>query len=521
VSAGALLLAIDAGTGSCRAVLFDVEGRQVAIGQREYAHAEAPGVPGSQVFDTTGNWALICECVREALAAVDGAAERVAGVGATSMREGMVLWDARGKEIWACPNVDSRAGEEAGELVGSGAAREIYERAGDWVSITSPARFLWIARHEPDVFASIAHVGMLGDWILTRLTGEFVTDPSLGSSSGMFDLGRRDWSDHVLGLVGLGRSVVPPVVECGTVVGEVTAQAAAETGLRPGTPVVAGGADTQLGLIGIGVAEPGRFTIVGGSFWQHTLVLDEPLIDPQARLRTLCHTVPDRWMIEGIGFYCGIVMRWFRDAFCELEQAEAAREGVDVYAVLERRAAELPPGSGGVFGLFSNLMQADRWVHAAPGFLGFDVSDPGRSGRPACFRAIEESAAFVSVGHLRIVEEVAGIRVDQAVLTGGAAKGALWPQIVADAIGVPVRIPVVKESTALGAAIYAGVGAGIYDDAVEAASRIVRFERTLDPDPTAHAEYTTLYERWLELYGRALELSEAGLVRPLWRAAGT
>ncbi|MBV8257463.1 MAG: autoinducer-2 kinase [Actinobacteria bacterium] len=516
-----LLLAIDAGTGSCRAVLFGLDGSQVAIGQREYSHPELAGAPGSQVFDTDRNWRLICECVREALAASGASPDAVKAVSATSMREGMVLYDARGDEIWACPNVDSRAGEEAGDLVRSGEAQEIYEHAGDWVAITAPARFRWIARNEPDAFASIAHVGMLGDWILTKLAGVFVTDPSLGSSSGMFELADRDWSDRVLEICGLDRSVFPPVVEPGSVVGSVTAQAAAETGLREGTPVVVGGADTQLGLLGIGVTQPGRFTVVGGSFWQSTVVLDEPLIDPQARLRTLCHTVPDRWMIEGIGFYCGIVMRWFRDAFCELEKAEAEREGVDVYQVLERKAASLPPGANGVFGIFSNLMQASRWVHASPAFVGFDVANPERAGRSECFRSIEESAAYVARGHLGVVEEIAGIEVRDAVLTGGAAKGTLWPQIVADVLGVPVRVPAVKESTALGAAIYAGVGARLYDDAGAAAERLVRFERTHEPDPAAAAAYAGLYETWLELYRRSLELSEDGLVRPLWRAAGT
>jgi len=514
-----LLLAIDAGTGSCRAVLFAPDGTQVAIGQREYSHPALPGVPGSQVFDTDTNWRLICECIHEALAGVD--TDAVQAVSATSMREGMVLYDARGLEIWACPNVDSRAGKQAGELVRSGAAQEIYDHAGDWVAITAPARFRWIAENEPDIFASIAHVGMLGDWILTKLTGEFVTDPSLGSSSGMFELADRDWSERVLELCGLDRSVFPPVVEPGTVVGGVTAAAAEATGLRPGMPVVAGGADTQLGLLGIGVTQPDRFTVVGGSFWQSTVVLDSPLIDPAARLRTLCHTVPGRWMIEGIGFYCGIVMRWFRDAFCELEQARAAREGVDVYELLEGTAAQLPPGANGVFGIFSNLMQANRWVHASPAFVGFDVGDPARAGRIECFRAIEESAAYVARGHLGIVEEIAGIAVKDAVLTGGAAKGTLWPQIVADTLGLPVSVPSVKESTALGAAIYAGVGAGLYADAASTAAELVRFERTYEPDSRAAAAYDGLYEQWLELYRRSLELSEAGLVRPLWRAAGT
>jgi autoinducer 2 (AI-2) kinase len=521
MSSESLLLAIDAGTGSCRAVLFDTEGRQVALGQREYSHSEVPGVPGSQVFDTARNWELICACVREALESAGADADCVAAVSTTSMREGMVLYDARGREIWACPNVDSRAGEEAAELVRSGAAQEIFDRAGDWVAITSPARFLWIAKHEPDILGSIAHVGMLGDWIVTRLSGEFATDPSLGSSSGLFDLANRDWSDRLLELIGLERVVFPPVVEPGTVVGAVTAQAGAETGLREGTPVVAGGADTQLGLLGIGLAQPGRFAIVGGSFWQHAVLLADPLIDPRARLRTLCHTVPGQWMMEGIGFYCGIVMRWFRDAFCELEQAEAEQSGADAYAILERKAVDVPAGANGVIGLFSNLMQASRWVHGTPAFLGFDVASPERSGRAACFRAIEESAAYVSLGHLRIVQDVTGIEFEEAVLTGGAAKGVLWPQIIADTLGIVVKIPVVKESTALGAAIYAGVGAGFYDDAARAATEIARFERTAEPDPAAHATYLELYERWLELYGRTLELSEAGLVRPLWRAAGT
>ena len=516
-----LLLAIDAGTGSCRAVLFTADGAQVAVGQREYSHPEEPGIQGSQVFDTDRNWRLICECVRQALADAGARPDAVMAVSATSMREGMVLYDARGDALWACPNVDSRAGEEAHELIDSGLAQEIYEHSGDWVSITAPARLRWIAHHQPDVFASIGHMGMLGDWILQRLSGEFVTDPSLGSSSGMFELAERDWSERVIEICQLERSVFPPVVDPGTTIGGVTPQAAGETGLRPGTPVVVGGADTQLALLGIGVSQPRRFTIVGGSFWQHTILVDEPLIDPQARLRSLCHTVPGRWMIEGIGFYSGIVMRWFRDAFCEPEIEEARAAGIDVYEVLERKAAELPPGANGVFGIFSNLMQANRWVHASPGFLGFDIANPSRAGRRECFRSIEESAAYVSRGHLEIIEELTETKIDDVVLTGGAAKGVLWPQIIADTLALPIRIPTVKESTALGAAIYAGVGAGLYGDATEAAAQLVKFERSVEPGADAIAAYDDLFERWRELYRRSLELSEAGLVRPFWRAAGT
>jgi autoinducer 2 (AI-2) kinase len=513
-------LAIDLGTGSCRAIVFEENGRQVASGQREWSHAALAGFPGSQVFDTERNWQLICDCTREAIGNAEIRSGDVAAVSTTSMREGMVLYDAAGAEIWACPNVDSRAVTQADELVSSGAARRIFERGGDWVSITSPARFLWIRDHEPEVFAKIAHVGMLSDWALYRLTGRFVTDPSCGSSSNLFDLRTRSWSPDSLGEIGLRPSVFPEVLEPGTIVGPLTKRASEETGLSQGTPVVVGGGDTQLGLVGIGVVRPDRVTLVGGSFWQLTIVTDAPLIDPQARVRTLCHAIPGKWMTEGIGFYCGIVMRWFRDAFCELEIAEATRRGVDAYAVMEEAAAGVPAGSNGLLAIFSNVMNAHRWVQAAPSFLGFDVDDPARTGRAACIRAIEEQAAFASRGHLAIIEELTGRTVDEIILTGGAAKGKLWPQIVADALGLPVRVPEVKESTALGAALFAGVGAGLYRSIDEVTGRIVRFERTVEPDPSARAAYDETFERWQGVYAHVLELSERRVLRPMWWPAG-
>jgi autoinducer 2 (AI-2) kinase len=513
-------LAIDLGTGSCRAVLFDEAGRQVAIGQREWSHATLPSHPGSQVFDTARNWDLICACVHEAISTSGTSPDAIAGVSSTSMREGMVLYDDAGREIWACPNVDSRSAEQANDLVRRGIARQIYDRGGDWVSITSPARFRWIREHEPETFASMAHVGMLSDWVLYRLTGRFVTDPTSGSSSNLFDLRTRDWSADSLELIGVPPSIVPEVLEPGTVVGPVTAEAAQQTGLRPGTPVVVGGADTQLGLVGIGVVRPNRLTLVGGSFWQLTVVTDAPLIDPDARVRTLCHAVPGQWMTEGIGFYCGIVMRWYRDAFCELEKAEAARRGVDPYVVMEEAAATVPPGSNGVIGVFSNVMDTKRWVQASPSFLQLDVDDPAGSGRIACIRAIEEQAAYASRGHLEIIRELTGRAFDELVFTGGAAKGALWPQIVADVLGLPVRVPVIKESTALGAALCAGVGAGLYRDLAEVAERTVAFERTFEPAPDAQAIYDQRYATWRAAYQSVLDLSERRVLRPMWWPAG-
>jgi autoinducer 2 (AI-2) kinase len=511
------LLAIDAGTGSCRAVLFTEAGEQVAVGQREWTHHEPDGVPGGQDFDVHAGWQAIAACIRDALRDAGATGRDVAAVAATTMREGMVLYDTAGQELWACPNVDSRSAAEAAELIAEGAAAKIYAEAGDWVSITAPARLRWLARHRPALLAATGSLGMLSDWIVYRLSGRHVTEPSCGSSSGMFTLAGRRWSSSIPALSGLDPAVLPPVVDSGTVVGEVTEAAAELTGLRAGTAVVTGGGDTQLALLGAG-AQRDEYTVIGGTFWQNTVLRAEPLIDPEARLRTLCHVMPGEWMLEGIGFYCGMSMRWFRDAFCDAEVALAAARGVDPYVVMEEAAAAASAGS--VIAILSNVMDAKRWIHASPSFLQFDLADPAASGRGACVRAIEEAAAYVARGHRDIIAGLTGLSFGEVVFTGGAARGRLWPQIMANVLGVPVHIPAVTESSALGAAICAGAGVGIYSRLAELEPSLRRRAATFEPDPAAVAAYDEKYEAWREIYLRMLDISEDGLLNPLWRAAG-
>jgi autoinducer 2 (AI-2) kinase len=516
---GRYLLAIDAGTGSCRALLFTVAGEQAAVSLREWTHLEAPDAPGGLDFDIESNWLAIAACIRDALRIAGATGDDVAAVAATSMREGIVLYDARGTEIWACPNVDSRAAREAEDLIAEGAAERIFAEAGDWVSITSPARLRWLARHRPDIFDKIHSLGMLSDWIVYRLARVQVTEPSCGSSSGMFSLASRSWSESIAEICGISAAVLPPVANPGTAVGAVTAQAAEQTGLRAGTPVIAGGADTQLGLLGAGV-RAGEFTVLAGTFWQNTVLVAEPLIDPAIRLRTLCHVTPGEWMLEGIGFYCGMAMRWYRDAFCDSESSVARSRGIDPYVVMEETAARIPPGSNGVFAILSNLMNARRWVHASPSFLQFDVSNPAGSGRAACIRAIEEAAAYVVRGHLGIIGELTNASVTELTFTGGAAKGALWPQVIADVLGLPVQVPAVTESSALGAALCAGRGAGLYSSLTDLEGELRKRAATFEPDPAAVSAYHDSYAAWQQLYPRMLGLSEDGLLNPLWRAAG-
>src|SRR5262249_29680464 len=209
-----------------------------SVAQREWVLAPDPRYPGSAVFDTTHAWYLICECTREAVARSGLAPDQIAAVTATSMREGMVLYDAGQREIWACPNIDARAREEAEGLVADGTAQHIYDNGGDWVGIISPPRFRWLARHEPALFERMRHVSMISDWVLMRLSGELATDRSCGSSSGLFDLASGAWSAGLIERLELPAAIFPPVRDAGSQLGKVTPGAALETDLCPGTPVV-------------------------------------------------------------------------------------------------------------------------------------------------------------------------------------------------------------------------------------------------------------------------------------------
>lgn len=507
------LLAIDAGTGSCRAVLFDAALRQVGVALREWIHPQTPDVPGGYDFDVARNWQLIAECIREVLRVGDVDPGTVVAVCPTSMREGIVLYDAGGRELWACPNIDGRAGRQAESLVDHKHARRIYEVAGDWVSITSPPRILWLQEHRPQLLERATGLSLLSDWIVYRLSGELVTEPSCGSSSGMFDLATRRWSTEVAEISGARAEWLPPVVESGTVVGRVTSNAAVQTGLTAGTAVVAGGGDTQLALLGLGV-RTGEFTVIGGTFWQSTLLVDTPLIDPGVRLRTLCHVEPNRWMIEGIGFLCGLSMRWLRDAM--FDQADAG-EG-DLYEAMDERAGQVPPGSNGVVAILSNVMNAQSWRHASPSFLQFDLNDPVGTGRSACVRAVEEAAAYVARAHRDILEEVSGRPIESMVFSGGAAKGSNWTRIMASVLNMPVEVPTVTESSARGAAFSAGLGIGLFSrtDATHLRAR----SRCVSPDSRAAAIYDHNFENWKSIYRTQLSVSDSGQLKPLWTAAG-
>lgn len=515
------LLALDAGTGSVRAVVFSTDGAQVGVAQREWTHREDPRWPGSMDFDWEHNWGLACACTREALAGAGITAQDVAAVSTTCMREGIVLYDSAGREVWACANVDARSNDEVAELIAldPNLERELYLASGQTYALGALPRLLWVKNKQPEVYERSARIGMFNDWLVYHLTGVLAVEPSNGSTTGLMDLRSRSWDPSITERCGIRSDLFGPVLECGSVAGEVDARGAADTGLAEGTPVVVGGGDCQLGMIGVDACLPGQAAVFGGSFWQYEFNTGSGETDPACRVRVNCHAVPGVWQYEALAFKPGLVMRWFRDGFCQAEKAEAASCGRDPYDLMNERAESVPAGSHGMLCCFSDVMNYIRWTHASPTFTNFEL-DPVRFDKYTFYRAILENTALLVRGHVELVRDATGNEPDELTFAGGASKSALWAQIVADVCGKPVRVPKVKEATALGAAILAGYGVGIYPSVAEGAHRTVRWDRRFEPDASTRAVYDRLYQDWREVYDVQLALSERGTTKPLWRAPG-
>jgi autoinducer 2 (AI-2) kinase len=516
------LMAIDAGTGSIRAVIFDLDGNQIGVGQHEWIHLQEEGVADSMGFDIVRNWRLVKQAIEEAISNAGVDAESIVALSATSMREGIILYDEHGEAIWGVANVDARAKEEVAMLHEKyrGMEERFYRRSGQTFALGALPRLLWLQRHNPHIYEKVASISMIGDWILAKLCGVIATDPSNGGTTGIFSLKQRDWDRRMAQEVGIERDIFPKVLETGSYMGEVLPKVATEVGLSPKTKVFMGGGDVQLGAVGLGVIEEGAVAILGGSFWQQVVNIPSTTPPPEdMRIRINPHVVKGLSQAEGITFFSGLVMRWFRDAFCEVEKSEAKQRGVDPYEVLEEKASKVPIGSHGILPIFSDSMKYGKWYHASPSFINLSI-DPHIANRASMFRSLEENAAIVSMINLKRIEKFIKREIKQIVFAGGASRGALWCQILADVTGCRICVPKVTEATALGCVMVAGVGAGIYHDLATAVDRLVVWDREYQPNMEAHATYKEIAKRWEEVYAHQLDLVDRGLTQSMWSAPG-
>lgn len=473
--ANSYFLGIDLGTTTCRCAVFDGEGRQIAAALAETA-VHYPRPLWAEV-EPDAWWAGAVRVLRAVFTGGAVAPEQIAAVGITGLMHAPILLDAAGQPVTpAMLWMDQRCAPQAEALQRQCEAAGLD--TGRRISTTSSApKLRWLADERPAVLAQAAHFMLPKDYLRYRLTGVAGTDPSDAGGTGLFDRARGEWHNELVRYCGLPASLLPSLRPATALAGHVSAAAAAETGLRPGTPVAMGAADTQCTLLGAGAVAADEVCLyLGTAAW----------------LAFLGGGSDGRPAIRGFGATSttGAALRWLRDLLTTVTGEDVPAS----YDALTREAAAVPPGAEGL--LFLPHLMGERGPRADPLARGALVGLTLRHGRPQVVRAVLEGTAF----HLRCLMEdrLAGRQPTAAVVCGGAARSALWMQVLADVSNVPVRTPEVVEAGALGAAMLGGAAAGLLT-VEEAPARMVRVANRYAPDPATAARYDALYARYAKL----------------------
>ena len=484
------------GGSSVRAGLFDERGRLLAL--RSHPHRFTGGGEGDAFARDLNEdvvWRSAAAALRGAMRDAGLRARDVEAVAATGQRHGLALITDDGRTLYLGLTSEARAFFH-GQAIEEEHGDEIYVRTGHLPAlIAAPAKLRWLAESLPD-FDQASRIAALDGWLAHRLSGEAAMTSAGGIVIGLVDLRTRQWATDLLERLDFPRRLLPALAAPGSVIGEVSPRAARETGLAAGTPVVAAGPDTECGLLGMGAAGPGAAGVLAGSTAPVQMVLDRPVLDPERRAWTGAHVLDDCWVIESGATDAGGAVMWLADLLLG--------GGADAVRAFDRSASKAPPGSGGALA-FLGPRQADasdlgpRWgglLFATP--LAASAIDQG-----TLLRAALENAAYAIRANVEQLERVVGRAPDSIAAAGGLTASRTFCRILTDVLGSSVRIAA-TESTALGAAICAAVGARWYADLPAAARRMAARGRTLKPGAGAALEYHDYYRRWLDM-GRHLE----------------
>ncbi len=484
------LLGIDIGTTATKGILLHPE-RGIVAETEEPSALHSPHAGWAEEEPSVW-WSNVAAVTRRCLAQAALTPKDVAAVGVSGMVPTLILLDRQGAVLR--PSIqqnDARAVEEIAWFQAQTDEGDLLARTGSAVTQQSIGpKLLWLRRHEPDAMAQAAHVMGSYDFIVYRLTGCRSCERNWALESGLFDLHRADWDEALLQLATIGRDWLGTVHTPDAVVGHVTPGAAQHTGLLAGTPVVAGSADHIASAFSAGVTSPGELLVKLGGAGDILYCLDELLTDP--RLFLDYHVIPGKYLINGCMAASGSIIKWFRQHFA----------GAADYGQLDGEAAAVPPGAEGLVLL--------------PYFLGekTPINDPEARGilfgltlshtRAHVYRAILEGISFGFRHHLEVLAE-RGLGATKARVTNGGARSALWKQVTADVIGLPLEQIAHHPGSSLGAAFVAGRGVGLFQEWGEI-ERFVEVSGRIEPNPATSARYASHFATYRELYERNRDL---------------
>jgi xylulokinase len=492
------LLGIDIGTSGTKTLICNDDGNVLATAMAE--HAISSPRPGWSEQDPEDWWAATAKATKVVLKRANVKPADIGGIGLSGQMHGSVflgtgpkplrtalLWNDQ-RTVEQCRQIEEKAGgrEALIELVANPAL----------TGFTAP-KILWVRQHEPKVYERTRHILLPKDYIRYRMTGEYATEVSDASGMLLLDVVNRTWSDKLLGLLDIDKSLLGKLHESPEVTGTLHDEGAKALGLRPGIPVVGGAGDQAAGAVGNGIVSPGIVSATLGTSGVVFAHSDSPTRDPKGRVHTMCHAVPGKWCVFGCMLSAGGSFQWLRNQLGAGEVALARKKKVDPYELLVARAAQAPLGSEGLF--FLPYLTGERCPHPDPAARGGWIGLTSRTTRDMMIRSLLEGVTFGMRDALEIMRQM-GIPITQVRASGGGARSDFWRHLQADVYNLPTVLTNATEGPAYGVALLAGVGTGAFASVEQACKATIKQTAKITPNRKQAAAYERYYQTFGKLY---------------------
>lgn len=479
------LVGIDIGTSGTKSVLFDTDGNVVKSAYAEYAMYQPKNGWAEQ--DPNDWWRAVCNTLKQITSDIGNV--EICSIGLSGQMHGLVMLDENDRVIRNCIIwCDGRCAEECSEVELAVGKEKLIEITGNpALAGFTASKIMWVKKHEPENFERCRHILLPKDYIRLKLTGEYATEVSDASGTQLLDIKNRCWSTQVCQKLGIDTSILSKVYESPEITGFITDKASSLTGIKKGIPVVGGGGDNAAAAIGTGVYKNGNlFTTIGtsGVVYAHT---DMPVIDSLNRVHTFCCAVPGKWHIMGVTQAACLSLNWFKNNIAnEL-----------TYREMDEISENIPIGSQKLIYLPYLMGERTPILDSNARGMFFGLSAIHTKAHMA--RAVMEGVSFSLCNCLDVINEM-GIVPDETAICGGGGKSPFWRQMVSDIFMLPVKTLKTDEGPALGAAILAGCGGGIFRDIEDGCKKMVHEKETVMPIISNHAEYMKYYEIYNSIY---------------------
>ena len=492
------LMGLDFGTSNIKGALYDLEGREVAFESVEYnLYMPSKGIIEN---DVNNYWKILKSIFKKLLNKIEGKAERILSIGTSSQGETIVPVDKNGNPLRnAIVWIDTRSIAEADEIRNQFDIDEMYKLTGQADVDTSwPAtRISWLRKNEPEIFNKTYKFMLLEDFIAYKLTGGFFGEASVYNSSYYYDIMNFRFISGMLDYLEIDESRLPFVNKPGTCIGNISEKCANETGLSVKTKVVMGAMDQVCGAVGAGNVDNGIATETTGSAFAMIITTDEPVINKEFKLPCALHAVPGLYALMPYSATGGMVLKWFKDTFCQREEEISKVENKNIYKVMDKMAEEAPAGCEGMI-MIPHLCGAlfPEYNYNAKGvYFGISIN----SKKSYFVRAILEAIAYMMRQDLDYIKKLK-IDIKRLISIGGGAKSSIWCQIKADVCQINLEVPYYTETALLGAAILSATGSGIFSDVKAACKDLIKIKKIYEPDLNNAKIYNDNFHKYTRLY---------------------